>query len=73
MSKASVFTISPDRPFLDDLVASADLVTPFPQVRMPTGYRYFLIVNRRRAAVAHVTAFRDWIIAEFSHGPHRLT
>jgi DNA-binding transcriptional LysR family regulator len=60
-------------PFLDDLVASGDLVTPFPQVRLPTGYRYFLIVNRKRAAVAHVAAFRDWIIAEFSRGPHRLT
>jgi DNA-binding transcriptional LysR family regulator len=60
-------------PFLDDLVASGDLVTPFPQLRMPTGYRYFLIVNRKRAGVAHVAAFRDWVVAEFARGPHRLT
>ncbi len=60
-------------PFLDDLVASGDLVTPFPKLRLPTGYRYFLIVNRRRHAVPSVAAFRDWIIAEFERGPHRLT
>ena len=60
-------------PFVDDLVASGDLVTPFPQLRMPTGYRYFLIDNRKRAAVAHVAAFRNWVIAEFERGPHRIT
>jgi DNA-binding transcriptional LysR family regulator len=60
-------------PFLDDLVASGDLVTPFPKLRMPTGYRYFLLVNRKRGAVPHVAAFRDWIAAEFKRGPHRLT
>jgi DNA-binding transcriptional LysR family regulator len=60
-------------PFLDDLVASGDLVTPFPRLRMPTGYRYFMIVNRKRTSVPHVAAFRDWIVAEFQRGPHRLT
>jgi LysR family transcriptional regulator, glycine cleavage system transcriptional activator len=60
-------------PFVDDLVASGDLVTPFPRLRMPTGYRYFLIVNRKRAAVPHVAAFVDWVIDEFRRGPHRLT
>jgi LysR family glycine cleavage system transcriptional activator len=60
-------------PFLDDLIASGDLVTPFPQLRMATGYRYFLIVNRKRAGVAHVAAFRNWVVAEFARGPHRLT
>jgi hypothetical protein len=40
---------------------------------MPTGYRYFLIVNRKRAAVPHVAAFVDWVIDEFRRGPHRLT
>ena len=60
-------------PFLDDLVASGDLVMPFPKLRMPTGYRYFLLVNRKRGAVPYVAAFRDWIAAEFKRGPHRLT
>ena len=30
-------------------------------------------VNRQRGAVPHVTDFRDWIVAEFERGPHRLT
>jgi DNA-binding transcriptional LysR family regulator len=60
-------------PFLDDLVASGDLVLPFPKLRMRTGYRYFLIVNRQRSSVPQVVAFRDWIVAEFQRGPHRLT
>jgi DNA-binding transcriptional LysR family regulator len=60
-------------PFLDDLVASEDLVQPFPELRMPTGYRYFLVVNRDREQLPHVAAFRDWVIAEFARGPHRIT
>ena len=60
-------------PFLDDLVASNDLVQPFPDLRMPTGYRYFLAVNRDRTRLPHVAAFRDWVIAEFARGPHRMT
>jgi LysR family glycine cleavage system transcriptional activator len=60
-------------PFLDDLVAGNDLVTPFPQLRMRTGYRYFLLVNRDRAKLPHVAAFRDWLVSEFARGPHRLT
>ena len=60
-------------PFLDDLVAGGDLVTPFPHLRMPTGYRYFVMVNRDRARLPHVAAFRDWLVAEFARGPHRLT
>lgn len=60
-------------PFLEDLVALNDLVLPFPDLRMRTGYRYFLLVNHQRAALPHVAAFRDWIIDEFKRGPHRLT
>jgi LysR family glycine cleavage system transcriptional activator len=60
-------------PFLDDLVAGGDLVTPFPKLRMRTGYRYFVLVNRDRAKSPHVAAFRDWLVAEFARGPHRLT
>lgn len=60
-------------PFLDDRVAGGDLVVPFPALRMKTGYRYFLIVNARRAGDPQVRAFRDWVIAEFARGPHRLT
>jgi len=60
-------------PFLDDLIASNDLVAPFPQLRQRTGYRYFLVDNPQRRELPQVTAFRDWVIAEFSRGPHRIT
>jgi DNA-binding transcriptional LysR family regulator len=60
-------------PFLDELVASGDLVVPFPQLRMRTGYRYSLLVNPGRADLPHVAAFRDWLVAEFRRGPVRRT
>jgi len=60
-------------PFLDELVASGDLVVPFPQLRMRTGYRYSLLLNRDRADLPHVAAFRDWLAAEFRRGPVRRT
>jgi DNA-binding transcriptional LysR family regulator len=60
-------------PFLDDLVAGGDLVLPFPKLRMRSGYRYFLIVNPRRAHLPQVETFRAWVVEEFKRGPHRLT
>lgn len=60
-------------PFLDDLIAAGDLVAPFPQLRMRSGYRYFLIENLDRRALPHVAAFRDWIVAQFTAGPARMT
>lgn len=55
-------------PFLDDLVGMGDLVAPFPSVRMPTGLRYVLVTNPRRAHLAHVQAFRAWLLDEFERG-----
>ncbi|MGH6609928.1 MAG: LysR substrate-binding domain-containing protein, partial [Burkholderiaceae bacterium] len=60
-------------PFIDDLVASGDLVTPFPKLRMRTGYRYALIVSTRTRGAPHVAAFCDWVRAEFERGPLRQT
>ncbi|MCU0937804.1 MAG: LysR substrate-binding domain-containing protein [Burkholderiaceae bacterium] len=60
-------------PFLDDLVASSDLVTPFPHLRQRTGYRYFLIDNPQRRDLPHVVAFRQWVIEKFRQGPRRAT
>jgi DNA-binding transcriptional LysR family regulator len=60
-------------PFLDDLVAAGQLVTPFPTLRMRTGYCYFLIENRERSELAHVAAFRAWLNEEFRRGPRRDT
>jgi DNA-binding transcriptional LysR family regulator len=60
-------------PFLDDLVASNDLVTPFPHLRMKTGYRYYLIENLQRRDLPQVAAFRLWVVEKFRQGPRRAT
>jgi DNA-binding transcriptional LysR family regulator len=60
-------------PFLDDLLATGELVAPFPQLRMPTGGRYIMVVNARRSQLPQVRLFRDWVLAEFRRGPQRNT
>ena len=60
-------------PFLADLTASGDLVTPFPKLRMPTGYRYWLIERDATRGAPHVAAFRAWLVREFERGPERQT
>jgi LysR family glycine cleavage system transcriptional activator len=60
-------------PFLEDLVASGDLVVPFPGLAMETGYRYFLLTNARRAGAGPVMAFKAWVMAAFRRGPVRIT
>lgn len=60
-------------PFVDELLASGDLITPFPKLRMRTGYQYALIANANTRETAHVAAFCNWIRAEFEHGPLRQT
>ena len=60
-------------PFLDDVVASNDLITPFPQLRQKTGYRYYLVDNPQRCDLPHVAAFRQWVIDGFARGPRRAT
>ena len=60
-------------PLLDDAVANGDLITPFPKLRMRTGYRYFLLVNAERDRLPHVAAFTQWLLEEFRRGPRRLT
>ena len=56
-------------PFLQDFVASGDLVMPFPQLRMPSGYRHVLVVNPARAGQPHVEAFLDWLAVQFKQAP----
>ena len=60
-------------PFVDDLVASGDLIAPFPKLRMPTGYQYALIANVNTRETAHVSAFCSWIRAQFARGALRQT
>ncbi len=60
-------------PFVDDLVASGDLIAPFPKRRMPTGYQYALIANVNTRETPHVSAFCSWIRAQFARGALRQT
>lgn len=60
-------------PFLDDLTATGDLVTPFPKLRMPTGYGFWLLDREATRDAPHVVAFRNWLVREFDHGPRRQT
>jgi len=60
-------------PFLEDLTASGDLVTPFPKLRMATGYRYWLVEREATRDAPHVVAFRTWLRTEFERGPDRQT
>ena len=65
---------SADRtPFVDDLIASGDLIVPFPKLRMPTGYQYALIANVNTRETAHVAAFCSWVRGEFARGALRQT
>ena len=56
-------------PFLQDCVASGDLVMPFPRLRLPLGYRHVLLVNRDSAARPHVAAFCAWLAEQFQRVP----
>ncbi len=56
-------------PFLQDCVASGDLVMPFPQLRMAAGYRHVLVVNPAGVHRPHVEAFLGWLAEEFQHAP----
>lgn len=53
-------------PFLADLIASGDLIAPFPQLRMSTGYCHFLVENHRATPSPHVAALRDWLVDQFA-------
>lgn len=56
-------------PFLQDCVASGDLVMPFAHLRMPAGYRHVLVVDPRRARRPHVDAFLTWLHEQFQQAP----
>lgn len=60
-------------PFLEDLTASGDLVTPFPKLRMPTGFGFWLIEREATRDTPQVAAFRSWLVREFERGAERRT
>ena len=56
-------------PFLQDCVASGDLVMPFARLRMPAGYRHVLVVKPGGARRSHVEAFVGWLTEQFQQAP----
>jgi DNA-binding transcriptional LysR family regulator len=56
-------------PFLQDCVASGDLVMPFAHLRMPAGYRHVLVADPRRARRPHVDAFLTWLHEQIQQAP----
>lgn len=56
-------------PFLQDCVATGDLVMPFPQIQMPSGYCHALIVNPAGARKPHVDDFLAWLDGQFKQAP----
>ena len=56
-------------PFLEDCVASGDLLMPFPKLRMPAGYRHVLVVHPDVARRPHVAEFVGWLREQFAQAP----
>jgi DNA-binding transcriptional LysR family regulator len=56
-------------PFLQDCLASGDLVMPFPALRMPAGYRHVLLLNPVSGQRPHIEAFVDWLMQQFEQAP----
>ena len=56
-------------PFLQDGVASGDLVMPFPALRMPAGYRHVLVLNPEAARRPPVEVFAAWLREQFAQAP----
>jgi DNA-binding transcriptional LysR family regulator len=59
------------RPFREDVVVSGQLTTPFPDIRLVTGYSMYLIVNGASRGRAGVIQLRDWLLEEFRRAPAR--
>jgi DNA-binding transcriptional LysR family regulator len=60
-------------PLLDESLATGQLSAPFPELRLATGFRYYLLVNPDRAKSPEVAAFARWLVEEFERGPQRFS
>ena len=56
-------------PFVGDFIAAGSLATPFKRLSLRTGFAYFLLENPQRKELAHVRAFRAWLMDEFRKPP----
>ncbi|WP_418317023.1 LysR substrate-binding domain-containing protein [Piscinibacter sakaiensis] len=60
-------------PLIEEVVANGHLTTPFAELKMATGYRYYLIVNEDHAMRPEVGQFVAWLLAAAAGGPLRST
>jgi LysR family glycine cleavage system transcriptional activator len=56
-------------PFRDDMVASGQLMVPFPDIRVATGYAMFLVANRVSRGRGAVAQLHAWLNEQFAQGP----
>jgi LysR family glycine cleavage system transcriptional activator len=61
------------RPFLDDMVASGQLLMPFADLRVKTGYNTYLVVNRHSRKRKDVAQLSSWLLEEFARAPECLS
>jgi LysR family glycine cleavage system transcriptional activator len=59
------------RPFREDMVAGGQLLMPFPEIRVSTGYGMYLIVNQVSRGRKAVGELRNWLLQEFARAPAR--
>lgn len=52
-------------PLADDAIALGQLVAPFPDLRLATGWRHYLVVNPERAVAPEVATFVCWLVQHF--------
>jgi LysR family glycine cleavage system transcriptional activator len=60
-------------PFREDMVSAGQLMTPFPEMRMATGYGMYLVVNPGSRARPAVSCLSDWVLKEFARPRARRT
>jgi len=58
-------------PFREEMVASGQLMVPFPDIRVATGYAMFLIANRVSRGRGAVAQLHAWLNDQFEQGPAR--
>ena len=61
------------KPFREDMVAGGQLLLPFPELRLATGYSMFLIVNPDSRSRKQVSELSAWLLMEFARPPARMT
>lgn len=58
-------------PFREEMVASGQLMLPFPDLRVATGYSMFLVANPVSRGRPPVRQLHAWLLEQFQRGPAR--